>query len=480
LLEPGVVGIWRPVLLLPAGIERHLSRAQLHAVLEHEFTHIRRRDNLTSAIHMVVEALCWFHPVVWWVGARMVDERERACDEQVLRACGEPQVYAESILNVCKLYVESPLACVSGVSGSDLKKRVTAIMAGRIGARLTIVGKLGLALVAMVIISAPLLAGMVGGAEQAGQASARFEVVSVKPCATDDPKPVIGAARPGFRSVASPYHAMVTPGHVYWSCATLAQLIPQAFTSTEHPLQNVVTRYRIEDDFQPTYVKGGSSWVRSERFTIEAKAPIEMTSAVLGNSPSRAAPLPLPPALSQALRAVLEDRFQLRVDRASEQRDMFALTTAPGGINTQRVTVPAPGDCQTIEEYAAAAASAPPRTGAELVAAGNPRICGRSFSGRDDAGYYWEHSSVTLEQFATFMASLMAEAVVDRTNVAGLFNIKMPQGTADLQRDPQARDAFHARGLAELGLKLDRVKGPAEHLVIKSVQPLRPDGSAGQ
>jgi hypothetical protein len=245
LLEPGVVGIWRPVLLLPAGIERHLSRAQLHAVLEHEFTHIRRRDNLTSAIHMVVEALCWFHPVVWWVGARMVDERERACDEQVLRACGEPQVYAESILNVCKLYVESPLACVSGVSGSDLKKRVTAIMAGRIGARLTIVGQLGLALVAMVIISAPLLAGMVGGAEQAGQASARFEVVSVKPCATDDPKPVIGAARPGFRSVASPSHAMVTPGHVYWSCATLAQLIPQAFSIASEFLGHFLDDRRI-------------------------------------------------------------------------------------------------------------------------------------------------------------------------------------------------------------------------------------------
>src|SRR5690606_27441474 len=37
LLEPGVVGLWRPVLLLPAGIEQHLSPAQLRAVLEHEF-----------------------------------------------------------------------------------------------------------------------------------------------------------------------------------------------------------------------------------------------------------------------------------------------------------------------------------------------------------------------------------------------------------------------------------------------------------
>ena len=41
---------------------------------------IRRRDNLTTAIHMGVEALFWFHPLLWWLGARLMEERERACD----------------------------------------------------------------------------------------------------------------------------------------------------------------------------------------------------------------------------------------------------------------------------------------------------------------------------------------------------------------------------------------------------------------
>jgi uncharacterized protein (TIGR03435 family) len=471
LLEPGVVGIRRPVLLLPAGIEQHLSPAQLRAVLEHEFCHIRRRDNLTSALHMVVEAVCWFHPLVWWVGARMMDERERACDEQVLRACGEPQAYAESILNVCKLYVESPLACVSGVSGSDLRKRVTAIMAGRVGMQLTMVRKLGLAMVAMLIISAPLLAGMAGGAQQAAQSGAHFEVVSVKPCETDDPKPVIGAARPGFRSAASPWAAMVTPGHVYWSCATLAQLVPQAFTSTEQPLLNVAMGLRREDDFQPTYVKGGPSWVTSDRFTIEAKASPDMTGPVLGNSPSRAV-MAHSPAMSQALRAVLEDRFQLKVSRATEQRDMYAMTIAPGGLKKDRITTPVPGDCQTAEEYSAAAASAPPRTGAERLAAGNPRICGRTYSGLPTDGQYtMEFTSVTLEFLATFLSGQLDYVVVDRTGTGGLFNFTMPQGSSSAG----TRDEHYGRALAGLGLKLDLVKGPAEYLAIESVQRLRPD-----
>ena len=59
---------------------------------------------------MLVEAMFWFHPLVWWIGARLVEERERACDEEVLSLGSEPRVYAEGILNVCKLYVESPLA----------------------------------------------------------------------------------------------------------------------------------------------------------------------------------------------------------------------------------------------------------------------------------------------------------------------------------------------------------------------------------
>ena len=80
------------------------------------------RDNLSASIHMIVEAVFGFHPLVWWIGVRLVDERERACDEDVLRLGNERHVYAEAILNVCKYYLESPLVCVSGITGSDLKE----------------------------------------------------------------------------------------------------------------------------------------------------------------------------------------------------------------------------------------------------------------------------------------------------------------------------------------------------------------------
>ena len=62
-VEPGIVGIVRPALLWPAGISERLADAHLKAILVHEVWHVRRRDNLAAAIHMLVEATFWFHPL---------------------------------------------------------------------------------------------------------------------------------------------------------------------------------------------------------------------------------------------------------------------------------------------------------------------------------------------------------------------------------------------------------------------------------
>ena len=82
------VCIRKPVLLLPEGITDRLTPAQLEAVLAHQLCHVRRRDNLTGAIHMVVEAAFWFHPLVWWIGSRLVDEAEQAA---MRRCCGRKE-----------------------------------------------------------------------------------------------------------------------------------------------------------------------------------------------------------------------------------------------------------------------------------------------------------------------------------------------------------------------------------------------------
>jgi bla regulator protein BlaR1 len=160
-LEPGVFGILRPLLLWPAGISHHLQDAHLEAILAHEVQHVRRRDNLAAAMHMVVEAIFWFHPAVWWLGARLVEERERACDEEVLRLGNEPEIYAESILKTCEFCVASPVACVSGVTGADLKQRIVRIMTQRSVDKLGILKKLLLVAIGTGAVAAPIITGLI-------------------------------------------------------------------------------------------------------------------------------------------------------------------------------------------------------------------------------------------------------------------------------------------------------------------------------
>jgi uncharacterized protein (TIGR03435 family) len=172
--EPGAFGIFRPVLLWPAGISKHLQDNHVEAILAHEVAHVRRRDNLTAAMHMLVEAIFWFHPLVWWLGARLAEERERACDEEVLLLGKSAQVYAESILKTCEFCLGSPLSCISGVTGADLKERIVRIMteADRAVRQLDYARKLLLCVAAMAGVALPIVFGLAHITQAGAQATA--------------------------------------------------------------------------------------------------------------------------------------------------------------------------------------------------------------------------------------------------------------------------------------------------------------------
>ncbi|HET6218191.1 MAG TPA: M56 family metallopeptidase [Acidobacteriaceae bacterium] len=197
-LEPGVFGILRPLLLWPAGISEHLQDAHLEAILAHEVQHVRRRDNLAAAMHMVVEAIFWFHPLAWWLGARLVEERERACDEEVLRLGNQPHIYAESILKTCEFCMASPLACVSGVTGADLKQRIVRIMTHGSADKLSFLRKLLLATIGIAAVAGPIVAGLT----KAPLATAQSAQTNTQP----QPRTADGAEQPIGVTVQKIYH----------------------------------------------------------------------------------------------------------------------------------------------------------------------------------------------------------------------------------------------------------------------------------
>ena len=264
-MEPGVVGFWRPVLLVPSGIEDDLTPRQLVAVLTHELCHIRRRDNVTAAVQMLAEAVFWFHPLVWWIGSRLVDERERACDEDVVRRCGEPRI-AEGIVNVCRRYVEMPLACVSGVSGANVKNRIRNIMTNRGVAKLSVAQKAVLAGVGAITMVAPIFAQSVPRPPAGGRCRSRWHRSS---------------------------EAAATPGRPSCCSGSCREVASRASTCD---LGSVIRLAYGLQDFQ---MAGAPKWVDSDRFDIQVRWP---KGAAESEAPRR-------------LQSLLAERFAMKAHR---------------------------------------------------------------------------------------------------------------------------------------------------------------------
>jgi TonB family protein len=126
--DPGVIGIFKPVLLWPAGLSPRIRDDALDAIMAHEQCHLLRRDNLTFRIHLCVEVIFWFHPGVWWIGKKLVDESERACDQEVVSRWTSRLAYAQGVLAVCRFCLHERSQFVSGIAVSHVTERVEHIM----------------------------------------------------------------------------------------------------------------------------------------------------------------------------------------------------------------------------------------------------------------------------------------------------------------------------------------------------------------
>ena len=94
---PATFGSVSPKLLLPRDAA-DWGDERLDAVLTHELTHVRRFDDLAHAVARAAAALYWYHPLAWWMARQAHLERERACDDAVLRLGMRASAYAEHLL----------------------------------------------------------------------------------------------------------------------------------------------------------------------------------------------------------------------------------------------------------------------------------------------------------------------------------------------------------------------------------------------
>lgn len=439
-LEPGVFGIWRPVLFWPAGISARLSDAQLESILAHEASHLRRRDNLAAAMHMLVEAAFWFHPLVWWIGARLVEEREHACDAAAVGFRGEARAYAEGILKVCEYCIEAPLACVSRVSGADLKRRVRTILAQRGTRDLTSSRKILLTVSAVTAIALPLGIGIWTAPPSLAQSAAsisspaaaeppHFEVASIKPAAPDQRGTFI---RPGPN------------GGINISNMPLKEMIVLAW------------------QIQPFQVSGGPSWIESLRWDITAT----------GNHKFNPDEMPL------LVQSLLLDRFQLKIHHETKDLPVYALVLAnkDGKLGPQLIPSKE-GSCTPFDP--SKPLPPPGRDPGKPPAMG----CGGMFMGLDRLGA----TSITIDRMIPMLSRMLGRTVIDKTGLTGKYDAQMqwtpdpaqlqqmappgglPPNMPAPQIDPNGPSLFTALQ-EQLGLKLESQKGPVDIVVIDSVE----------
>ena len=101
---PMVVGVLKPILLLPIGLATQLSMREIEAVLAHELAHVKRHDYAVNLLQSVVEVLYFFHPALWWLSARVREEREHCCDDLAVQVCGgNGRILAQALARVEEL-----------------------------------------------------------------------------------------------------------------------------------------------------------------------------------------------------------------------------------------------------------------------------------------------------------------------------------------------------------------------------------------
>ena len=136
--SPLVLGILKPLIVVPTHVVERLSPGELALVLMHELAHVRRCDNLWLLLQRLVTAALFFHPALWLCGRMLRRESELACDDLVVCATGRPEAYARGLTLVAEGAAHSnsslrrfPVMSTLVSTESDLSQRIRRTLNGR-------------------------------------------------------------------------------------------------------------------------------------------------------------------------------------------------------------------------------------------------------------------------------------------------------------------------------------------------------------
>lgn len=271
----------------------------------------------------------------------------------------------------------------------------------------------------------------IGQQPAASAARVEFDVASVKVSADDERVP---------RGVSfSP------SGRFAWSRMTLKQLVQLAYGNVE-----------FKD------VAGGPAWLDTDRFDIAATSPDALRDLAPDGSPR---------GVFLRLRSLLEDRFQLTAHVEPRERPVFTLEAATRPLVTGRGLRHVAIDCEAIVRDMAAGRR-------PEVPDGQMPLCAMRVSPGQLTGH-----AISLQQVANALSAPAGRPIVDRTNLAGTYDIvlkwapEFPPGTLINGAPPPPNDgpSLFTAIREQLGLKLEAARVDVPVLVIDQASRPTPD-----
>jgi len=177
-------------------------------------------------------------------------------------------------------------------------------------------------------------------------------------------------------------------------------------------------------------IVGAPAWLASERYDITAKVGDELAARP---------PEELFSQLPVLLQTLLEDRFRLKLHHETRELPVYVLTMARGDRIPGPQMHPSSADC-----------------------AADPNTCAVRFvPGHLSVG------AVNLETLVGLLSGSVERVVIDRTGLAGRFDVEL-----DWSPDQSATDkpSVFAAVQEQLGLKLESQRAPVDVLVIDHVE----------
>jgi bla regulator protein BlaR1 len=363
----------------------------------------------------------------------MLQERERACDEAVVQLAGRPEVYAEGLLKACRFCAESPLICVSGITGADLENRIVRIMAEHLVQKMDLSKKLLLGGVAFVSLAIPVALGLSAKLDTATTINANSPGQLGKPATTnkdtavDLPLFAVATIKPVAVADSDPSSMRITDDGVSMRAVFVAWIVCQAFSA-----QPVISR---EDD----RILGLPSWTKSARYDVEAKVDDEDVPKWRALSVSQQ---------GFALQSLLVRRFNLQFHHETRERPTYSLVVAKNGPKLHKA--------QHVETI-------PSGTG------------GPDRTGDRDQSTVTPGKIVLKEASLSLLANLLSpqglsHTVVDKTGLTELYDITLRWSPDDVASSDASLPSLFTALQEQLGLKLEYNKNPIDVIVIDDIE----------